>query len=61
MVDKWPSLNPTHAMISHINMISSLLLHEAGLLLDTPGLQAPGWTDAALAGADGVTVQTVVD
>lgn len=35
--------------------------HWSVMLLDTPGLQAPGQADAALTGADRVTVQTVVD
>lgn len=52
-------------MTSHINMISSIYTHTHTLytvpLLDAPGLQAPGQADAALARADRVTVQTVVD
>lgn len=60
---KQPSITGKHPMTSHINMISSIYTHTHNTvpLLDTPGLQAPGQTDAALTRADRVTVQTVVD
>lgn len=42
-------------------MISYIYTHNTVPLLDPSGLQAPGQADAALARADRVTVQTVVD
>lgn len=64
MEDKQPSIRHTSYELTYkrdIIHIYTHITHNTVPLLDTVGLQAPGQADAALARADRVTVQTVVD